>query len=1018
MAATTISYAESWTKVYEAFNQINFTAFDYYSVKTAIVEYLQVYFPESFNDWIETDEFIMLIEAFAYISEQLIYRVDVGSHENFIDVAQRKQSVLRLAKLISYKATRNIPARGLLKVTSVQTSQDIYDSRGNSLKGRTINWSDVNNTYWREQFIDVMNAASSSVYGTVAPADRVQVDNVLYELYTLNNRYSTNGVLPFNINVNGTSYPMEVVSSSLTGNGPVENRPSYNAQFNYLYATDGFGDDSPSTGFFVQTKQGTLTSQRTTFDGITPNQTYDISTNNINDIDFWLNNVNPDTDAILDDGSTKNLPSGEWFEVDTTTAQNVIFSYASNRNRFEIETLENDQVRVIFGDGQFANIPNGTFDFWYRVSANEDFSIPKNTIVDQQFSMSYIDDTGTVQTLQFTASLIANLTNASASETIDHIRANAPAVYYTQNRMVNGQDYNTLFGKDPTILKVYTVNRTFVGDSRYSYWYDASGAYENVKLFGNDLNILFEDVTDVVRAEGTITTATLFANYIVPILSQTDLYNYLTVHKIGTSRRNFTTDEATQIQYVLQYNTWPDPVYIYYDGINDVWSASKILVGTPIITVTAQMNGSYVYQYIISNLGYSMTVQSPTTKFWDANDASLISYETLSSANDQIIILQANINNYGTALIQNNIELQVSGIANGTDGLPDITKLMVTSYDATDANLSGATTVDQLIDPSWQFNTGGASPYTITLPFSYVAGIGEVSVTGVLDSFWEEDPTVAVGTITNKIVINASVTTPVTVYHNSYVYFNRVDGSSPWEYIAYSTAVAQAYALQQLGNLSTAEQLYMRSRGREKMNFLWLHQTPQYHLVDPSMTNIHDVFMIQKGYYNDFAAWLAGTGDKPTPPTPLQLRNDYSSLLVNSMLSDTVVLHSGSFKLVFGDKSIPQLQAQLLVVKNPNSQLTDSQLKLNIVNAVNTFFEINDWDFGETFYYTQLSTAIHKAMPSDISTVVLVPLYPENYFGDMFQVNIGEDEIVQADIGIEDIVVTTNLNAVNMNQVR
>lgn len=1018
MAATTISYAESWTKVYEAYNQINFTAFDYYSVKTAIVEYLQVYFPESFNDWIETDEIVMLIEAFAYISEQLIYRVDVGSHENFIDVAQRKQSVLRLAKLISYKATRNLPARGLLKITSVQTSQDIYDSRGNSLKGTTINWNDVNNAYWREQFIDVLNAASSSVYGSVAPNDRVQVDNVLYELYALNNRYSTKGVLPYNISVNGTSYNMEVVSSALTSNGPVEMRPSYNSHLQYLYATDGFGDDSPTTGFFVLTKQGSLMSQRTTFDGITPNQTFDVDVNNINDIDFWVNNVDPDTDAILDDGTTPDLPSGEWYEVDTTTAQNVIFSYESNRNRFEIETLENDQVRVIFGDGQFANIPNGTFDFWYRVSANEDLTIPKNTIVDQQFSVTYVDDSGTVQTLQFTASLIANLTNASASETIDHIRQNAPGTYYTQNRMVNGQDYNTFFGKDPTVLKVMSVNRTFVGDSKYSYWYDASGAYENVKLFGNDLNVLFEDITTVQRAEGTIATTTLFANYIVPILSTNSLYNYLTVHKIGTPRRNFTTQEATQIQNVLFYNKFPDPVYIYYDGINDLWSASKALVGTPIITVTAQMSGSYIQEYIVTSIGYNMTVQSPTTKFWDANDSSLISYETLSPANDQIIILKANSNNYGTALLNDNIELLVNGIANNSDGLPDITKLTVTSYDAVDGNLAGSSIVGQLIDPSWQYNTGGAAPYTITLPFSYVAGIGEVSVTGVLESFWEEDPNAAVGAITNVIVINASVTNPVTVYHNSFVYFNRVDGASPWTHIPYTTAVAQAYALEQLGSIPDTEQLYKRSRGREKINFLWLHQTPQYHLVDPSMTNIHDVFLIQKGYYNDFVSWLNGTGEKPTPPTPLQLRNDYSQLLVNSMMSDTVVLHSGNFKLLFGDKSIPQLQAQLLVVKNPNSQLTDSQLKLNIVNAVNTFFEIDNWDFGKTFYYTQLSTAIHKAMPSDISTVVLVPLYPENYFGDMFQVNIGEDEIVQADIGIEDIVVTSNLNAVNLNQVR
>ena len=107
-----ISRAESWEKVYSAFANINFAAFDYNSVKQSILDYIKLYFPETFNDFIESSELIAIVEAFAYISETLAYRMDVTAHENFISTAQRRDSVLKLAKLISYKVSRPLPARG------------------------------------------------------------------------------------------------------------------------------------------------------------------------------------------------------------------------------------------------------------------------------------------------------------------------------------------------------------------------------------------------------------------------------------------------------------------------------------------------------------------------------------------------------------------------------------------------------------------------------------------------------------------------------------------------------------------------------------------------------------------------------------------------------------------------------------------------------------------------------------------------------------------------------------------
>jgi hypothetical protein len=1030
--ARLVSRAEAWEKAYEAFNQINFTAFDYTSIKQSIVDYLKLYFPESFNDFIESSEFIAMIEIFAYLGELLIYRVDVSSHENFIGVAQRKQNVLRLAKLISYRATRNIPARGLLKITSLTTSEDLYDTRGTPLKGKQVSWNDTNNLLWKEQFLTIMNSATLSNIGTVNPGDRVQVDNVLFELYSLNNVPTQRSVLPYAVSVDGTSYPMEIVPVRVDRYGPTERRPENGGGMTLLYGSDGFGNDSPTTGFFFFTKQGTLSSTRSTFDGKTPNQYIDIPTSNINDTDLWVNNIDITSEQILNDGSIRTKRSGEWEEVDTTSAQNVIFSYTNGRNRFETETLDNDQVRVVFGDGEFANIPAGTFDFWYRTSANENLSIPLNAVIDKAFSLRYIDKLGQPQTLQFTVSLISNLQNASASEDIEHIRRVAPSVYYTQNRMVNGADYNLYPLKDPTILKLRTVNRTYAGESKYSRWHDTSETYENVKLAGDDMIVMFENYTDAVRVTDPVDTDKLFTNYIIPTLSAAGTYTRAFINRVQNIRRTFTADEMLQISTVLQNNVWPDPVYIIYNATTGVYSASTAGTSDYVMLIDATMNGGNVIGWTVSNAATKMTIESPTTRFWAANGSAIVAEDTLTAERDKIILLKANTNKYDQADTNTSNESRIRTLSTAVtmvpsgvvydelSGLQNINKLEVVAYDAVQSELSGTGLVGELIDPDYTISVAasGSVPVDITLPFAYVRGMNEISVSGVGTS-WVESPGVALGDLTTTVRLSARPASGlITVTRTSFVYHQRVSASAPWKFVTTTGTVRTLQALEELAGVSAQDRKYRRTRGRSGLNFMWMHQTSMFHLVDPSPTNINDAFVIQKGYYNNLQTWLEGNGAQPLPPTPMQLRNDYKDLLVNAMISDTVVFHPGKIKLVIGDKAAPQLQAKFLVVKNPRSVLTDSQIKLKVRDVVRSFFDITYWEFGESFYFTELSAVIHKELASDINSVVLVPLYPNHFFGDMFQVNMSEDEIIQADVDIDDVEITTALNAVNTNQAR
>ena len=200
-----ISRAESWERVYEAYEQINFAAFDYVTIKQSLIDHLKLYFSEDFNDWIESSELLPIIEAFAYVGELLAYRFDLNAHENIITVAQRKESVLRLAKLLSYNASRNIPCRGLVKIISISTTDNVFDSTGTNLSGKRIKWNDSHNIRWKEQFQLVLNNVTKQKLGSVKPNDRVQIDDIIIELYGLDNNPLATNTLKYNISVSPNS---------------------------------------------------------------------------------------------------------------------------------------------------------------------------------------------------------------------------------------------------------------------------------------------------------------------------------------------------------------------------------------------------------------------------------------------------------------------------------------------------------------------------------------------------------------------------------------------------------------------------------------------------------------------------------------------------------------------------------------------------------------------------------------------------------------------------------------------
>ena len=148
---------------------------------------------------------------------------------------------------------------------------------------------------------------------------------------------------------------------------------------------------------------------------------------------------------------------------------------------------------------------------------------------------------------------------------------------------------------------------------------------------------------------------------------------------------------------------------------------------------------------------------------------------------------------------------------------------------------------------------------------------------------------------------------------------------------------------------------------------------------------------------------------EPALPTPLQLRSDYGELLTNKMISDTVILQPGIVRLLFGTKAEPELRGEFRVIKSAESSLTDNQIKTRVVDVVRAFFNIDFWEFGEPFFFTELAAAIHDDLGGNIDSVVLVPTLATNQFGDLFEIAAREDEVFKPDIAVDDVVIVAAL---------
>jgi hypothetical protein len=514
----TLFTAETWTRAYEALQNIDFRAYDQETLLDAMVEYLRIQYPEEHSDWINSSEFVIKLKILAWLSQNISWRVDLNSRENFLATAERRESLIRLAQNIAYSVNRCRPASGEVKVTSIRTNEPVLDSEGNNLANRQIFWNDATgDPDWFERWVLILNSALSSRTPFGRPLRKHASGASTAQVYRLNSLAPATGSYPFSATVGGTGLTFEVINVDLdqVDGTYTEMAPVSGNAFRILYRTDGRGNGSAGTGFFLPIRQGNMGYQDETFTESKSLRTVNINVNNINQDDVWVMEVD-------ENGETLHA----WERVDSSFGEGLAFNQMTSRagKVYEVITRDNDQISVRFGDGKFGDIPLGRFRFWYRTSSPSPRVVRSADIQEKTLTFPYVAGS-VVYNLTVTFSLQESLTNASSSESNQDIRTRANKVFYSRNRIVSGEDYNSFFLKDNSILKVKSVNRTYSGHGRSVPLNDPTGAYQALKLIGEDGRIYRTDTEgqETVSANITVLPVDEFIDeHVLPRLATSD----------------------------------------------------------------------------------------------------------------------------------------------------------------------------------------------------------------------------------------------------------------------------------------------------------------------------------------------------------------------------------------------------------------------------------------------------------------------------------------------------------------
>ena len=1107
---------EDWTRIYQTFKNADFKSYDFENLRRVIISYFRENYPEDFNDYIESSEYLALIDAIAFLGQSLAFRVDLASRENFIELAERKESVLRLAKMLSYNAKRNISSKGLLKFDTVSTTESVLDSNGKNLAQQTIIWNDPTNQNWSEQFIAVLNAAmtDNTEFG------RSQGSDIIEGIQTEQYRFKTSStyvpIFTFSKIISGRQMTFELLSTSFKGKEEIyEEPPVPGNQLGFVYRNDGRGGTSANTGFYLMFKQGSLELADFSISVPSTNEIISVDSDNINNDDVWLFSL-----------SSSGIQQNEWTKVSSLVGSNIAYNSITSdiRNIYSVITKTNDRVDIAFADGVYGNLPQGAFRVFYRRSNGLLYQIAPSEMRGITISVPYVNKQGIRHTLTITLGLKYTVSSSSASESIDSIRANAPAQYYTQNRMVTGEDYNLApLSTSQDILKINAINRTSSGISRNFEIIDATGKYSSVNVFSDDGFVYKEEIERSLSFKYTnrIEILNFIRNSIEPVVNDTDVFNFYFTKfdKINFTDNNtlwnqVTTDVNSSTGYfknaidtnlILKVGTyttstlkyvapgalvkfiapagksfrrgklvttnaadpeqtdkiWLKVVKVTGDGtnagrgilatgagpiqFNDIVPTGAIAarIVPKFTTNLALALESEMTNQMFSNLNFGLRY-SPIDGEWKlitAANLNLLSNFNLGKAGDvsnssldsswliafvkeadEYVIRIRGLDYVFGSIAQNRFYFDSKAKTyDSKTGKVVKDKINVLSINSDNTFLYPLKRdIPFEISDTIRYDDGYQSADKIKIAFADSDNDGVIDNPEAFDDIVSEntnfkflffqDTTDSLGNKVTNYIDNTDNRILV-VQKESLVNVNDYnDGDLIYFYDSNEDRVKR---VNKSTNTLDLESSYIANVGRSNIKFQYIHNASVDRRIDPSASNIIDIYILTRSYDTSYRNYLSGAVlAEPDAPNSDSLRISFGSKLnLIKTISDEIIYHPVTYKVLFGATADVKLQAKFKVVKNTNKLINDNDLKVRIISAINDFFDVNNWDFGDRFYVSELITYVINTTAPDISNMIILPRQASQSFGSLFEIQSRIDEIFVSGARVDDIEIVSAISA-------
>jgi hypothetical protein len=1109
---------QDWKTIYQTFKNADFKSYDFENLRRVMINYLRENYPEDFNDYIESSEYMALIDAIAFVGQSLAFRIDLNSRENFIELAETKDSVVRLARLLSYNPKRNIAASGLLKFDTISTTEDILDGNGRNLSQQVIIWNDPTNPNWFEQFILVLNSAMSDNTEFGRSQGTADVQGIPSQQYRFRSIFTDIPLFNFNKTVANRRVTFEIVSTTFKGQDFFyEESPLPGREFGFVYRQDGKGPSSPGTGFFVLLKQGSLEVNDFDISVPTTNEIVTVDIPNINNDDVWLFSLDPD-----------GIQTEEWTKVPALTGNNIAYNSLERnlRNIYNVITKAEDKIDLVFSDGVYGNLPQGSFRTYYRVSNGLSYVISPAEMRGINISIPYVNKQGVAHELTISLGLKTSITNAAESEDIDSIRVRAPAIYYTQNRMITGEDYNLApLSSSQNIVKVKAINRTSSGISRNFDIIDATGKYSSVNVFADDGFLYREETRSVLSFKFTnrLEIINFVKNIIEPQLSSSSIYNfYLTKFpKIIFSDTNFyfqqiskEINQATGYfvnridSFLLKVGTYTNNTlkYIFSGALvkfippagksfkngeivdtdpNDpdqrdrIWTkvvkvtgdgtnAGRGILSTgqgPIVfndivptdAIISEISPRFlsdlsasleleIANLMIQNLNFGLRYNTETSEWViiEAGNLNLVSPFSLGSSGD------STGNNLDSSWLiafikkPDSYEIRVRG-EDYIFGSLEQNRFYLDVNQKTYDSRTGKTIKDQIKILGINTDSSRINPLKQDLAFEASDTVkfedGYESAREIKLSFADSDDD---GVIDNPDAFSQIIAENLDF---KYLFFEKStdeNGNIVFNYVSsddIQIAVRNSQSTTNINDFQDGDLVYFFNQnenrimkvdkntntflfqpqykaveGRDKLKFQYIHNANVDRRIDPSVSNIVDIYLLTRTYDTEFRNYLSGAVQtKPLPPTSNDLKIRYGQELDKiKSISDEIIYYPVSYKILFGSTADLKFQAIFKVVKNPTKSINDNDLKVRIVNAIDTFFAVENWDFGDKFYIGELITYVINEVAPDVSNLVLVPRQPDQDFGSLFEIQSREDEIFVSSATVDDIEIVNSISAVEI----